>query len=81
MIFFFIFFHFCRFLIFPQKFTNKWLNSYLSVSDSLLSTRGYNPQPSVPYLPVSSLDFVAKNFQAAAVAAQFSQVSNFQVNT
>ncbi|XP_055326828.1 protein winged eye isoform X6 [Sitodiplosis mosellana] len=44
------------------------------VTDSLLATRGYSTPPvSAPYLPVSSLDFVAKNFQAAAAAAQFSQ--------
>lgn len=47
-----------------------------SVTDSLLATRGYSTPPvSAPYLPVSSLDLVAKNFQAAAAAAQFSQVS------
>lgn len=49
------------------------------MSDSLLATRGYNTPPdSAPYLPVSSLDLVAKNFQAAAAAAQFSQVSSIK---
>ncbi|XP_031635992.1 protein winged eye isoform X3 [Contarinia nasturtii] len=47
------------------------------VSDSLLAARGFNtPSVNAPYLPVSSLDLVAKNFQAAAAAAQFSQAKS-----
>lgn len=46
------------------------------MTDSLLATRGYSTPPdSSPYLPASPLDLVTKNFQAAAAAAQFSQVS------
>lgn len=69
-----------------QKIRTKSVNqqkiksnfSLFSVTDSLLAARGYSTPPvSAPYLPVSSLDLVAKNFQAAAAAAQFSQVSIF----
>lgn len=50
---------------------------FISVTDSLFAARNYNPPPvSAPYLPVTSLNLVAKNFQGTAAAAtQISQVS------
>lgn len=49
------------------------------MSDSLFAARNFNTPPvSAPYLPVTSLNLVAKNFQGTATAAtQISQVSSF----
>ena len=70
------FFNFHHFHKSKKKLIIENLIYLFSVTDSLLAARGYNTPPvSAPYLPVSSLDLVTKNFQAAAAAARFSQVS------
>lgn len=48
-----------------------------SVTESLFAAGGYNtPTANAPYLPVTPLGLVAKNFHAAAASAAFSQVSS-----
>lgn len=46
------------------------------MTESLFAAGGYStPTANAPYLPVTPLGLVAKNFHAAAASAAFSQVS------
>lgn len=54
----------------------KLFHFLFSVTESLFAAGGYNtPTANAPYLPVTPLGLVAKNFHAAAASAAFSQVS------
>lgn len=63
----------CSVFFFILLFSSLFL---FTVTESLFAAGGYNtPTASTPYLPVTPLGLVAKNFHAAAASAAFSQVS------